>query len=490
MKQNILVTNLGNRDLQIHKDNIEAIKELYNDDEEMKEVLDKGRLENDSYMVFSKCFRELTQKILEHYPKGIKYIDFPIIKSIIKKIEGDLEEEKLQKIILMITDQEDINYNGQDTVYLGEIIKKLHSDKKLEIGLNQSKDNIEIVSFCTKSNPSDYDEMRKFYQEKLSKEYDSNKIFLNITGGTPAMAFGLLYNTSINASCRVIPFYTKQNTNRSVKFNVSETIRKDDDKKQICEFITKNDYMAAKILLEKYNKYGVSEKKYETALNMIKAAHARIQFDFKNASIYIEKAEDYDSGSRSICDKFIYFIKELQNNEKIYLLNELKNNAIYEYENGAYTDFLGRVFRMEEDIYRSILIKKDILRINENDNLKLNNKAELESAGIVVKGKLNVPQMSKILDAILEKESEEYKLYVHCTKMDKLRQIRNDSVLAHGYKGVSKDEIDGEIGNAIEFLDSRILQYKNIYNIEINDDNFYDKNGEFNSHLRELIEEI
>lgn len=332
--------------------------------------------------------------------------------------------------------------------------------------------------------------MRKFYQEKLSKEYDSNKIFLNITGGTPAMAFGLLYNASINASCRVIPFYTKQNTNRTVKFNISETLRKDDDKKQICEFITKNDYMTANILLEKYNnKYGVLEGKYETALNMVKAAHARIQFDFESASRYIDKAQDYDSGSRAVCDRFIYFIKELQNKQKIYLLNELKNNAIYEYENGAYTDFLGRVFRSLEDIYRFILIKKNILKINENDNLKLN-KAELESAGIIVKGKLNVPQMSTILEKILEKESEEYKLYIHCTKMDKLRQIRNDSVLAHGYKGVSKDKIDREIGNAIEFLGNLIVQYKKVFNIEINDDHFYDKNGEFNSHLIKLIEEI
>lgn len=532
--KNVLIMNLGAQDLQIKADKLEEMIELFSDDEEVKKTLKLVKKVENNFKVSPGDFRKFTNKLLEYYPKGIDFIDFPIIKSIIKKVETVLENEELQKIILIVTNQNDINHNGKDTIYLGEIIKKLSADKKLEIELNKLIKNVEIVACCTKSNPSDYDEMIRFYDKELRKEYNSDVIFLNITGGTPAMAFGLLYNTSINASCRVIPFYTKQNTNTSVKFNICETFRKEDDKSRICEFINKNDYMAAKMLLERYNeKYEVSKNKYQTVLNMVKAAHARIQFDFENASKYINKAEDYDSESRFVCDRFIYYIKELQNKKNIYLLNELKNNAIYEYENGAYTDFLGRIFRLQEAIYRYILIKENVLEENENNGKpqftreekfryndsipkidiknvsdRLKNileqncktkftKEELEyinqkidSQYVKHKPKIDIKYMSDKLKEILVEESKEYELYNYCTKMDKLKQIRNNSVLAHGYQGVSKAKIDDEIGDTIEFLNNLILKYKKVFNTEINDDEFYEENGEFNKQLIRIVEEI
>lgn len=476
--KNVLVMNLGSRDLQIKEDNFVKMKELFQNDEEMLSMLIDGS-------TVDRNFKAFTKKLLDYYPTGMEYVDFPIIKSIIEKVGKELQEEKLQKIILILTDQRDDKFNKKDTIYLGEIIKKIYSEKDLK----RISNDLEIVNFCIKSNPSDYDEVGKFYQAELNKEYNLNKIFLNITGGTPAMSFGLLYNISLNASGKVVPFYNKQNTDIALKLNVSENFKKANDKNQINEFILKNDYMAAKILLEKYHKkYQVSDKKYETALNMIKAAHARIQFDFENALVYIENAENYDSGSRDICDDFIYSIKDLRNKENIYLLNELKNNAIYEYENGAYTDFLGRIFRMQENIYELILLKRNILRINENGNLKFN-KDELDSLGIKAR-KIDIPYMSEILELILKIENEEYDLFDYSKRLTKIKTLRNESILAHGYKGVSKEAIDREFVNSKEFLDNLILKYKKIFNIEIEDDNFYYKDGEFNRHLRQLIEEI
>ncbi|KHD34262.1 hypothetical protein NL50_17710 [Clostridium acetobutylicum] len=488
--KNVLIMNLGAQDLQIKADKLKKIRELFSDDKEMKETLESGKLMGKHFTVSPNNFRKLTSKLLEYYPKGIECIDFPIIKSIIKKVQMELENQQLQKIILIVTDQNDTKCNKKDTIYLGEIIKKLSIDKKLEKELNKSMENVEIVTCCTKSNPADYDEMIRFYDEELREEYDSDVIFLNITGGTPAMTFGLLYNTSINASYSVKPFYTKQNTNTSVKLNICETFRKDDDKSRICEFITKNDYMAAKILLEKYSeKYEVSKKKYQTALNMVKAAHARIQFDFENASKYINKAEDYDSESRFVCDKFIYYIKELQNKKNIYLLNELKNNAIYEYKNGAYTDFLGRIFRLQEAIYRYILIKENVLEENKKSG-KIQRTREEKFRYNDNKPKIDIKYMSDKLREILAQESKEYELYNYCTKMDKLKQIRNNSVLAHGYEGVSKGKIDDEIGDTIQFLNTLLLKYKKVFNTEINDDGFYEENGEFNKQLIRIVGEI
>ncbi|SMC29404.1 CRISPR-associated protein (Cas_Cas02710) [Clostridium acidisoli DSM 12555] len=496
--KNVLIMNLGAQDLQIKKDKLEKMVDLFSDDDEMKKTLESGSIIKNNFRVHPNNFRKLTNKLLENYPKGIECIDFPIIKSIIKKVEKVLENEKLQKIILIVTNQNDMQNNGKDTIYLGGIIEKLSIDKKLGIELDKSIENVEIVTCCTKLNPSDYDEMTRFYDEELRKEYDSDAIFLNITGGTPAMSFGLLYNTSINSSCRVIPFYTKQNTNTSVKFNICETFRKDDDKSRICEFINKNDYMATKILLEKYNKkYEVSKNKYQTVLNMLKAAHSRIQFDFENASKYIESAEDYDSESRNVCDEFINFLKQLVNKKNEYLLNEVKNNAIYEYQNGAYTDFLGRIFRMQEDIYRSILIYKNVLKKGEESGKVQFTREELEYINSKIKSKcmkhkpkIDIIYMNNKLKEILEEKSKEYDLYSYCTKMNKLKQIRNNSVLAHGYEGVSKNKIDDEIGDAIKFLDNLILKYKKVFDIEINDDKFYEKDGDFNKQLIKLVEEI
>ncbi|URZ02303.1 hypothetical protein [Clostridium felsineum] len=498
----VLILNLGSNDLQLKDDKCEDMKKIFSNDNKMLEMLEKNHGIADNFKLF-------TRKILNNYPKGIEYIDFPIIKSCMEKIKNDLKNDKLTEIIFVTTDQD----HKKDTIKLGEILIKIVNDKKDKklkenIGFSGFNGTPKLKTWCINENPSDYDLMMKKYEYNLNNKLKgAEKLFIEITGGTPAMSTALLVNATNQVNIKVIPFYIDRKSKDAYSLTISESLRKYDSKKQICIFIKNQNYKGAETLVRDFvSKYDVSEKKQVNIIfNMIQSASSRVEFDFDSAEKYIKTVKDDSPVSRYVCSNFQKYLQQLKDKNKIYLLNELKNNALYKYNNGAYTDFLGRIFRIQEDIYSNILIRKNVVTCNKEDTKlflrgeafsdnqrDILNSIEIEP-GVKLQYKnceLNIESMKKILDVIVEKNCLEFELLNECSKLKGLKSLRNKTILAHGYKAVSKDKIDDEIGDTIEFLNNLILKYKKVFDTDINDDNFYEKNGEFNNHLVKLVEEI
>lgn len=506
MKNVALILNLGSHDLQVKEGKHEDMKRLFCDDNEMVKMLEESYGVVDNFKLF-------TEKLLNYYPKGLEYIDLPIIKSAMEKVKNDLGNDKLTKIVFMVTNQD----HKKDTIKLGEILLKIKNDNKNKelkekIGLAGLKDTPKVSTSCIDINPSDYDLMMKKYEEEVARLQGAEKLFIEITGGTPAMSTALLFNATNQINKKVIPFYIDRKSKDAYSLTISESLRKADSKKQICLFIKNQNYKGAETLVNDYaSKYDVSEKKQVyIVLNMIQAASSRIEFDFDIAEKYIKKVKDESPKSRDICNSFQNYIQKLRDGNETYLINELKNNAIYKYNNGAYTDFLGRIFRIQEDIYSNILLIKNVVVDKEDGKLFLKEEAlseaqidKLNSAeiqpGVKLQYKdreLNIESMKKILEIILKENSLEFELVNECAKLKSLKSLRNKSILAHGYNGVSKEKIDEfaekEFGDVVidKYLDNLIIKFTEIFDGNFLDDSFYDKNSKFNNHIIELIEEI
>lgn len=500
MKNTALILNLGSHDLQVKKDKYGDMKKLFSDDNEMVKILEEN------YGVVNN-FKLFTEKLFTSYPNGLEYIDFPIIKSAMEKVKNDLGDDKLIKIIFMVTDQDD----KKDTINLGKILLNIKSDNKNKelkekIGLDGLKDTPKVSTSCINLNPSDYDLMMKRYGEEVTRLQDVEKLFIEITGGAPAMSTALLYNATNQTTSKVIPFYIDKKTEDAYSLTISESLRKADSKKQICLFVKNENYKGAETLVNDYvSKYDVSEKcRVNVVLNMIKAASSRIEFDFDSAEKYIKKVKDDSPVSRNICSKFQNYIQQLKDKNETYLLNELKNNAIYKYNNGAYTDFLGRIFRIQEDVYSNVLLYNEIVEDKDNgklfvkeEKLSIKQRELLDNAEIqkgvkveYINCELNTESMRIILEIVLDENCIEFELFNECTKLKKLKSLRNKSILAHGYTGISKDKIDNIIKDIKEYLTNLIIKFTNIFEESFLDDNFYSNDGDFNRHLIKLIEEI
>lgn len=496
--ERIAIINLGSHDISIKEGKQKEIAELFSDLENIDKVTSDRN--------WVQCnFYNFTKRLCEEYPKGLDCVEFPIVKPILATINkecGNKVEEAVEKIIFITTKQKRIE--SKDTIYLGKLFELIKKDTKSVLAKELKLDNLKIGLMSLGENPADYDLMMSEYKNIMNKNAFANKIFISITGGTPAMNMALLYNSINMESAKVIPLYTNIKNRKCEKIRLSEDLRKDKIIKELNLFINKQSYEAAETVLEK-NRVLFEEKRVKVILNMLKIAKDRREFNFKDTLDLIEEIKYEDPRSRSICDEFHEVINNLLQPKDTYLLNEVKNNAIYKYNNGSYTDFLGRVFRIQEEVYKLILKKHNLIKVvkhKEREEEQLNEEQltndQLEKLDKYNDGKLrykncelNIFVMSAIIEVVIDNNSLEKRIYNECeSKLTKLKNIRNKSILAHGYEGASYTLIRESIPNAEEFLNALVNDVNSLIGTKVEDDNFYSSTGEYNRYLIKLIEEL
>lgn len=491
---NILIINLGNSDIEKEGNKIEY-----------------------------KQFREKTEKIYEQLQKANKeekqgifrQLDFPIIKAIIDKVDKELGSKKLDGIIFAYTDQK--CNNNQDTIYLYKILKekkelinnlKTKDQEIWERRLKSSKFNYNKIEF----NPSDIDKMYNFYAKKI-KELNTKKIeklFISITGGVSAMNFALLISAIEKFNGQVIPCYLPKGHKFAYKVKIAENLRKQMLKRDIKILIKNKDYFAVIKIFENLEDdiaEGISKSDLRNIILALKYAEARIQFNFDKSKEYALKCSDNIEEYR---EEFIELGKDISIEQDDYInrLVELKNNAKYLYKNGAYTDFLGRVYRFQEAIYEHILRQYDLI-IEESNGCKINKEIlenEYSDKKVILdnikidgntlkykEGNLSVDAMSNIIIVLIENE-EVRNIINEMEKINDVKQLRNKSILAHGFEGISKEKIEEKLKckekNIFKLLEDIMCKMLNLFKIDTMEDIFYCENSKYDNILIDMIEKL
>ena len=297
-------------------------------------------------------------------------------------------------------------------------------------------------------------------------------------------------------------WYVNGKTKRTIKLRVIEELKKNKIKDELKTFIAKHLYDAAIMTIER-NEKSLDVNKARIVVAMLNIAKDRREFNFEKALEPIDQLKYELPNSRDVFDRFEEAVTNLNSSNDLYMLNELKNNAIYKYTDGAYTDFLGRIFRIQEASYALLLRKNRLIKekkdkyVLNKENLSHEQEKEIKNfkndngEKIEVDKGLNTYSMEKVLECILSDRSLEMELLDKLKQLDKLKKLRNKSILAHGYKGVSKQVIDDEIPNIEQYLNSLIEGFASILDIEIYDDKFYNLDDNyFDNDLLRLIEEL
>jgi len=373
--------------------------------------------------------------------------DAIILEPIISEIRKDYE---IERIYLFATKQDPIN--PQDTEYAGKIVQEI---LKKKFGYNDEIFREKIIN----RNPADYDSMFKYYQDEINEiTVDDNisTVFISITAGTPAQTTSLLFFAVAKFGMKAQAVYLPRGSNIVKKEKIGEMIYKKFLEERVEELIKKHLYGAAADLSEKFGLKNLTE------IKELRAKEKRDLFDFDGATSILNDIKDMVGGeTRTNYLKDIERLENLKKGDEKALIKELYENMKRRWEQGAYTDFLGRLFRFEEAVYYYLIHKKfgiDVSIKNKHkdfiDKIKSDKKLFEFLKSKKYGGKeLNIDEHSvdrPLLFFVISFYKEEFGLIVRIFDQindyegqpDKsLGELRNKSILAHGFEGISKDKI-------------------------------------------------
>jgi len=216
-------------------------------------------------------------------------------------------------------------------------------------------------------------------------------------------------------------------------------------------------------LIERYDYGGALEvlkekgmEKTDTGVLINSCRYAK-NFDFLTARKHLRHLSQ-EGANHKTCKALATNLDALINGEPDALMSELLENLKFQIVNEEYIDFLGRVNRFKEAIYKYMFIKsqlpdrnftfqmrflqkKEILKILRNHYKIFNNNLIFALNSYFKK----YDQRGDAVEPIIRLMNSE--------KMNQLIELRNDSLIGHGFKGISEEEIQRVYGNPYNVLD-------------------------------------
>jgi len=233
-------------------------------------------------------------------------------------------------------------------------------------------------------------------------------------------------------------------------------------------------------LIDRYDYGGALELMVEEGLEKTDAAilmdscRYAINFDFKNAKRKLYVLEDDIKIKKEIQD-MEKNLKELIKGSPEAMFSELLESIKFQIVNEEFIDFLGRVYRFKEAIFKYMFIRK---HLNRTDFYLLSNLVSKRNILKILRKKHKIYN-SNLVYALTtyfnRNQKDDYKYVeiiktLNSEKMTALIELRNESVVGHGFVGVSVDEIYRHYGNpynvlddfrrCLELLDIKINRYK------------------------------
>lgn len=319
-------------------------------------------------------------------------------------------------------------------------------------------------------NPSIYDEVFDAYAYLMGRlaDRDASVCYVLTAGGIPACNFALqLHAIMVYAErCRFI--YPPEG-GRVTTLSIGEKMLQAFQRLNAIAALEQRNFPAALL-----GARGAQAAEWVIAL--LEYAVYREAFDFQRAQQAIERAERLASGTlREFCATLRDNLRRLsEDNDPAALLCEVAYSAEIAFRNGRYADMLGRIFRFQEGVLRLIVERYLGLPTNLSQEVREANLArylEQIDANPALRSYLdqktidgkplryrdgpNRPVMQALLEFVRDggarvdgtpfapkKERERLGgVKAILDKLDGLAQLRNQSVIAHGFAGVSREAI-------------------------------------------------
>lgn len=218
-----------------------------------------------------------------------------------------------------------------------------------------------------------------------------------------------------------------------------------------------------KKLIERYDYGGALEVYKEAGFHaadsecLLESCRCAVNFDFENALKYLHGVTDERKKNENFL-KIYENVKLLNQGDPSALLSELLENLKFQIVNEEYINFLGRVYRFKEAIYKFMFLKtqmqsrtftfqsrfmqkKEILKVLRNHYKIYNNHLIFALNSYFTKHVTHDLEVGFVIKVM------------NTNEMNQLIELRHDSIIGHGFRGVSYDDVVATYGDPYSVLD-------------------------------------
>lgn len=520
----LFITTLGSRDISIHEEKIppNLKEELQNHGFPFKSIktphLEKPNLRKIGHILYEN---------FEILISNDDAISLPIIKPCIDEVLSNNDVE-ITHIYLISTNQksgqEGKDFAKADTISIAYFLSEKYLPWLFENKFRKPIPKIKIIEL--NKAPNDYDEVLKELEIKLRDEKKNiekanlDKIFVQITGGTPQLALGLILNSVRFFDQKVNIVYKSESAESAKQINVARHILEDYEKRALKRLADRYDFDA----IARNQSYPPEVRKIAECVSY------RLNFDFDRYKDRLDKCiptiKKVCKNHSEICDD----AQKIIDKDPSSLFSELYWNAHIKWERDECADYIQRIWRILEGILHYVIsdivkcswseiheIKEKFEEWTEKDNLgkafveklkkekNFREKHGLNKIGNSVYCSINsmtamldylsqidtpepkeVPERCNNYTEKAKNKKEDYKKIVEIElSMRKFSGLRNKCFSVHGFDPVSKEIIeDLEKENNLKILDS-VKNLIKLAGLEIKP-NYYDYFKEIILNLGEV----
>ncbi|MCK5861183.1 MAG: hypothetical protein KAH38_01770 [Candidatus Hydrogenedentes bacterium] len=435
MTKHCFIANIGQRDLQV---NYDAVKEA--DPKLGEKLYDAGQKKN---------MRVLGGLILKHFEMVEPFLGAPILGTALRELA--LNDEMPDEVVLVGTKQTDKKFFAGDTFRSAEVLVRL-----LETRFQGAS---RFRSIEVSGTPNDLNTMLEEYG-KVCSGITAERVHALCTGGTPAcnMALSLRAIEFFGEGCTV--FHVAENAAVPTRLHIGRYIFAQHRKIALERLARRGDFDA----IAEDGGYA------KPVRSLARAAAARLNFNFKESLDILQQLNG--SCIEAPLDKLREAGQILAaGNHREASLEEVYWNALLKWRRDECTDYLGRVWRLLEGSLQNVIrpvigckiTDKKIKRCFEDwiEGQDECRKYVCEKANYNKTSRLTptMPVLTITLSYLIKNDPEllsktgldrarAEKLYDAVKALRPLTDLRNASVMAHGFAGVWKEKILAQVSSA------------------------------------------
>lgn len=216
-------------------------------------------------------------------------------------------------------------------------------------------------------------------------------------------------------------------------------------------------------LIDRYDYGGALEILQENDLEesdvaiILDSCRYAINFDF-HTSRYLLNQLTEETKNKAEMKALKKNLELLIDGDPLAIFSELVENIEFQIVNEEYIDFLGRVYRFKEAILKYMFIKKSINKNKFSFHLEIMSKRSIMKSLRKHYKIYNTNLVFALSNYFKKYHHNDYAVYevlkiINSEKMNNLIELRNGSIVGHGFVGVSADEIYRLYGNPYNVID-------------------------------------
>jgi hypothetical protein len=438
--------------------------------------------------------RATGEAILRRYQSYRERLSAPIIEAGLRHVlgRGTREDPVLLSVWLFATNQDEsaAEHRSKDTVHLAHALGRYLPERFPPTKPARSGHVEDVRVGEIRQNPSYYDEMYEFFGEQLRggrlapEKWDA--CYVSPVGGVPAANFALLLRAVDRYAEKCHPIYVPEGSRHAVAMDVGDQLRRGMLRALARQEVENYEFGRATALLREVEAGPV-------LVGLAEHAEHRLHFDFARASRVLEDEvmPAARGGERELALRLRGGLEELIQRRLEALIGELYYNARVTYHEGRYVDFLLRLFRLQEAILR-LTVERElhvptdeverrahpelVKGIEDNEALRQHMAQPYHGDVLDYHRPPTLPVLRHLVDYYLATGGEEARarhgrLVATLDRLEKLASLRNKSIGAHGFEGVSEEEIRRRYGEDQDLL-ADLAEVVRLLGVEPADDPF------------------